>query len=83
VPEHQHTVFIAYARSDGPAVHTIAERLRSRGIETRVDIEDLPIGVDWASTLKEFIRNADTILFVITVPSGKWLELGVAHSPGT
>jgi hypothetical protein len=66
VPEHQHTVFIAYARSDGPAVHTIAERLRSRGIETRVDIEDLPIGVDWASTLKEFIRNADTILFVIT-----------------
>ena len=66
MPEHQHTVFIAYARSDGPAVHTIAERLRSRGIETRVDIEDLPIGVDWASTLKEFIRNADTILFVIT-----------------
>jgi hypothetical protein len=66
VPGHQHTVFIAYARTDGPAVHTIAERLRSTGIETRVDIEDIPIGGPWVTTLEDFIRNADTILFFIT-----------------
>jgi hypothetical protein len=66
VPENRHTVFIAYARSDSPDVHRIAERLRLRGIETRVDIENIPIGSDWAASLERFIRDADTILFVIT-----------------
>ena len=64
--EKRHTVFIAYARSDAPEVHGIARRLRTRGIDTRVDIENIEIGTDWAATLEDFIRNADTILFVIS-----------------
>jgi hypothetical protein len=84
VPGNQHTVFIDYARTDGPAARKIAERLRSRGIETRVDIENIPIGVDWADTLTDFIRNADTILFIITPASMKsqWCQQEVELALG-
>jgi hypothetical protein len=79
VPGHPHTVFIAYARTDAARVHRIAARLRSRGIETRVDIEDIPLGTDWAATLEDFIRNADTILFFITpaAMSSEWCRMEV------
>src|SRR5262245_53940017 len=60
---------MAYARSDAPEVHRIAERLRGRGIDTRVDIENIAIGTDWAGTLRDFILSSDTILFVITPAS--------------
>lgn len=66
MPGQQHIVFIAYARTDAPDVHTIADRLRSRGIETRVDIENIPVGADWSDMLRDFISAADTILFFIT-----------------
>lgn len=69
MPEKRHTVFMAYARSDAPEVHRIAERLRGRGIDTRVDIENIALGVDWAEALRDFIRTSDTILFVITPAS--------------
>jgi hypothetical protein len=71
VPGNQHIVFIAYARKDGPDVYRIAERLRSKGIDTRADIDNIPIGSDWAKTLRDLILNADTILFVITPDSMK------------
>jgi hypothetical protein len=82
VPGNQHTVFIAYARSDGPEVYRLAERLRSRGIATRVDIDNIPIGSDWAATLQDFIRNADTILFVITPDAMKsqWCLIEVEYA---
>jgi hypothetical protein len=77
-----HTVFIAYARSDGTEVYRLAERLRSRGINTRVDIDDIPIGSDWDATLQDFIRNADTILFVITpdAMASKWCQIEVEYA---
>jgi hypothetical protein len=80
----QHTVFVAYARKDSPAVHKIAERLRSRGIETRVDIENIPIGADWNATLEDFIRTADTILFFITpaAMSSRWCRMEVEFAVG-
>ena len=66
MPGNQHIVFIAYSRSDAAEVYQVAERLRSRGIHTRVDIENIPIGANWYETLQQFILNADTILFLIT-----------------
>ena len=82
MPGNQHTIFIAYARSDGPEVYRIAERLRSRGIDTRVDIENIPIGSDWDAILQDFIRNADTILFVITPAAMKseWCRIEVEYA---
>jgi hypothetical protein len=79
---NRHTVFIAYARSDSPEVYALAERLRSIGIDTRVDIDNIPIGSDWADTLREFIRNADTILFVISPDSMKseWCQIEVEYA---
>jgi TIR domain len=66
VPGHQHTVFVAYARIDAPEVDTIVERLRSRGIKTSVDREDISVGEEWVRRLETLIREADTILFMIT-----------------
>jgi hypothetical protein len=74
--ERRHTVFIAYARTDAPTVRVIAERLRSRGIETRIDTEDIPPGSVWVETLQDFIRNADTILFILSPASmrSQWCQ---------
>jgi hypothetical protein len=76
VAERQHVVFIAYARTDAPAVSKLAQRLRSRGIETRIDTEDIAPGSVWMDALNNFIRNADTILFILTPASlrSQWCQ---------
>jgi hypothetical protein len=82
VPGHEHIVFIAYARSEGLEIDRLVDRLRSRGISTRWDVEDIAVGKDWRETLKYLIDGADTIIFIISPRSmtSQWCQWEVEYA---
>ena len=75
---HAHTlkVFISYSRSDTAATDTLVDALRSRGGDVSIDRRDLPFGEKWQAELADFIRLADTVIWLISESSvqSKWVN---------
>jgi len=62
------TIFICYRRDDsGPAAGRIYDRLEAhfgRG-QVFMDVDDIPLGVDWRDWLDQQVRGSDLVLAVI------------------
>lgn len=62
------TIFICYRRDDsGPAAGRIYDRLEAHSGRGRVfmDVDDIPLGVDWRDWLDQQVRGSDLVLAVI------------------
>ncbi|GAB4579829.1 MAG: hypothetical protein Fur0022_25680 [Anaerolineales bacterium] len=62
-------VFISYSRRDKDFVRSLHDALVSKGFETWVDWEGIPLGTDWWQEIVEGIRACDNFLFVISPDS--------------
>ena len=60
-------VFVSYARSDGSALaEELVTALEVAGFEGYLDRHDISAGEDWEQRLDTLIRQADTVVFLIT-----------------
>ena len=59
-------VFISYSRRDAAFADRLVEALRIRGFEVLIDRRDLPALEDWERELLVLIRQADTIIFIVS-----------------
>jgi tetratricopeptide (TPR) repeat protein len=59
-------VFISYSRSDVLRAQDIVAALEARGLNCTIDRRDLPYGERWQNELKDFIKAADAIIFLVS-----------------
>lgn len=78
--DHGLRVFVSYSRHDMAAADALVVALEQHGIDVRIDRRDLPYGQKWQAELAEFIREADTVVWLVSRHSvaSKWCnwELG-------
>ena|SRR5689334_7567571 len=73
-------VFLSYSRRDMAVADAMVAALEQHGIGVRIDRRDLPYGQKWQAELADFIRAADTVIWLVSPNSvvSKWCnwELG-------
>lgn len=78
-----HRVFISHGNKDNELVRDIARRLRLAGLEPDVVPGDVAVGGSLKNAIREGIREADVVLFLLTPESlaSDWtmIELGFAE----
>jgi pSer/pThr/pTyr-binding forkhead associated (FHA) protein len=62
-------IFISYSRRDMDAADKLASALEKKGFEVIVDRRHLPYGEEWQRELADFVRIADTVLFLVSADS--------------
>ena len=62
-------VFVSYARRDLNFAKRLVAALETRGIDVLIDERDLPLAVEFQQELLGFIRQADSIVFVVSPAS--------------
>jgi predicted nucleotide-binding protein len=75
-------VFVSYSRSDSELVHQIIDQLRTLGVRTWVDAEQLTPGESWERAISEALRNAKTILVFLSPTSvaSRWIAAELDHA---
>lgn len=63
--------FISYSRQDREFTDRLVADLNAAGVRTWRDVDSLNPGEDWASALKNGVRQADILLFVVSRHSVK------------
>ena len=63
------TAFISYSRTDIDFVDRLEEALKARGVDARVDREDIEKGEEWWTRIEQLIAEADTVIFVLSPAS--------------
>ena len=61
--------FISYSRTDIDFVNRLEEALKARGIDARVDREDIEKGEAWWTRIEQLIAGADAVIFVLSPDS--------------
>src|SRR5215475_2994344 len=64
-------VFISYSRDDLMFADQLEATLRIGGFDTTLDRHGIHAGEEWQPRLGALIRNADTVVFVLTPSSAK------------
>src|SRR5262245_3797330 len=59
-------VFISYSRRDSSFADRLVDALEIRGVEVLIDRRDLPTLQEWERELLGFIRQADTVVFILS-----------------
>ncbi len=62
-------IFISYSRRDRAFVEQLCQALKQQQVEVWVDWERIPVAAPWREKLSEGIRDADSLLFVMSVNS--------------
>lgn len=62
----QGNVFVSYCRANLDFASQIVSFLEDEGFDPRIDREDIAATEKWEARLRELIRNADTIIFILT-----------------
>lgn len=60
------TTFISHSSADDAFVTELAASLRSTGLETWVDHENIPAGADWEQMLEDALNECDAMLLVVS-----------------
>jgi WD40 repeat protein len=63
------TAFISYSRKDIAFVDRLEGALKARGVDARVDREDIEKGEEWWTRIQQLIAEADTVIFVLSPDS--------------
>lgn len=73
-------IFLSYSRRDLEATDVLVDALERSGFEVLIDRRDLPYGEEWQAELADFIRNSDTVIWLVSSHSlsSQWVnwELG-------
>src|SRR5918992_2294370 len=80
--ERRFKVFISYSRGDSADfAQAIVKSLEERGLAARLDTRDLEFGEKWQAQLKDFIRQADGIVYIVSPRSiaSRWCRWEVAQ----
>ena len=74
-------IFVSYSRRDLAAADKLAAALERKGFEVIVDRRDLPYGEEWQRELADFVRNSDTVLFLVSAHSvaSQWCKWELAQ----
>lgn len=69
-------LFISYSRRDAATADAIVSALEARGFQVTIDRRDLPFGEEWQKELAEFIRQSDTIVWLVSEASitSEWVN---------
>ena len=68
--EGRFKVFISYSRRDSADfAKRLVEALETHSLAAKLDTRDLEFGEKWQAQLKDFIRQADTIVYVVSPKS--------------
>ncbi|MBO0754991.1 MAG: TIR domain-containing protein, partial [Bradyrhizobiaceae bacterium] len=70
-PERELRVFISYSRDDLDFADQLAAGLRVGGFEPSIDRHGISGGEDWKLRLGALIRDAETVLFVLSASSAQ------------
>lgn len=62
-------VFISYSRSDMAAADALVDSLEAAGFAVTIDRRDLNYGEQWQDELAQFIRAADTVVWLVSTTS--------------
>ena len=63
------TVFISYSRKETDIAERVRDALRARDIDVLMDQHDLPYGEPWRQQLEDMIRDADTVIWLVSEAS--------------
>jgi hypothetical protein len=63
------TAFISYSRTDMAFVNRLEDALKARGVDARVDRDDIEKGEEWWTRIQQLIAEADTVIFVLSPDS--------------
>jgi hypothetical protein len=89
-PPKSSQVFISYKSEDRDDARKIAERIRSLGYKTWLDIENIQPGELWRNSIEEAIKDSVAVLVLISPTSSKLssnfnkeleLAMSIARSP--
>ena len=69
--DHKLNVFISYSRADLAFADQLDAALRLAGFETTIDRHGILPGEDWQKRLGGLIRDADTVIFVLSPSSAR------------
>jgi hypothetical protein len=75
-------VFISYSRGDSAAfAGALVHALEKQGLAARLDTRDLEFGEKWQGQLKDFIRQADAVVYVVSprAIASKWCRWELAQ----
>lgn len=79
-------VFVSYSRRDSMLADALVAALEAEGFEVMIDRRDLPFGEEWQGELQDFIRNSDTVVWLVSLASvgSRWVnwELGELQRAG-
>jgi hypothetical protein len=80
-PGRKLNVFISYSRADLARAKEIVAALEARGLACTIDTRDLPYGEKWQCELKDFIKAADSVVFLVSPRSisSTWCKWEVAQ----
>lgn len=75
------TIFLSYSRSDMALADRLVAALETRGFRCLIDRRDLEYGEKWQGVLRDFIAEADTIIFLVSPKSidSQWCRWEVAE----
>jgi TIR domain len=68
-PAEKLKVFISYSRNDLAFALRLVEALEARALDVLIDTRDLPLAVEFQRELLGFIRQADTVVYVVSPDS--------------
>jgi TIR domain len=68
-PTNSPLVFISYAREDKHRIIRLGRALRSSGLRTWIDVENIVPGERWEAAVEKALRQADFILVCISTHS--------------
>src|SRR5262245_42373762 len=80
--ERRFKVFISYSRRDSASyAKRLVDALEARGLAAKLDTRDLEFGERWQLQLKDFIRQSDAVVFIVSPKSieSKWCRWEVAQ----
>ena len=68
-------LFISYSRADMATADALVAQLETKNFTAFIDRRDLPYGEKWQQVLHEYIRDCDTVLFLVSERSigSKWI----------
>ena len=74
-------IFVSYSRSDMTTVDLLVDALETRGFICLIDRRDLEYGEKWQGMLRDFIAEADSVVFVVTPRSvtSEWCRWEMAE----
>jgi WD40 repeat protein len=69
-------LFVSYSRADVAVADSLVTLLEAKKFTVFIDRRDLPYGEKWQQVLYEYIRDSDTVLFLVSERSigSKWVQ---------